>query len=291
MNHKRLKKELYLRLMGNELLQNAACLHAVAPSEVEDFRSVGYWGPAFVAHNGICPEEFQHLPSPEEAEERWPQLRNRRVVLFLSRLSPEKGIDELLPAWSAMVRKSSYADALLVLAGPDDRGYRLSVEEMIGETGLQKHSLLTGMVQGREKLALMSRADVYTLPSYSEGFSNSLLENLASGTPAVITPPCNFPEVVEANAGYCADPARDSLREAFERILSLPKESLAVMGNNGRRLVTEHFTWAVTARKIAAVYQAILQGQEVPLHPEPIPVGTDGKAVVHSHENRNRKAF
>jgi glycosyltransferase involved in cell wall biosynthesis len=279
MNHKRLKKSVYLKLIGNTLIQNAACLHAVATNEVDDFRKVGYKGPVFIAHNGIVPAEFECLPDPTEAEIKWPMLQGRRVVLFMSRLSPEKGLDELITAWSAIVKKLSYKDALLVLAGPDDRGYGLRVRELIQDAGIDKNSLLTGMVKGRDKLALMSRADIYTLPSYSEGFSNSLLENLAAGKPVVITPACNFPEVTKVGAGLCVEPQRDVLKEALMQLLDMSQDKLKNMGNHGRRLVMEHYTWDIAARKIATVYNAILTKKEIPLHPELINVDLEGRAI------------
>jgi glycosyltransferase involved in cell wall biosynthesis len=283
MRYKGFKKNIYLKLIGNRLIQNAACLHAVATAEADGFRKVGYKGPIFVAHNGIVPEEFDRLPDPIEAEMKWPLLKGRRVVLFLSRLSPEKGIDELIPAWSAIVKKPSYSDALLVLAGPDDRGYRLKLEEMIRRFGAEPHIFLIGMVEGRDKFALMSRADIYTLPSYSEGFSNSLLENLAAGKPVLITPGCNFPQVSEVGAGLCVEPERGSLETGLKRLLDMPKETLAAMGSTGRRLVMEEFTWEIAARKILTVYQAILNGKTIPLYPKPIPIGSDGKAILSSN--------
>ncbi len=279
MMYKGFKKQVHLKLLGNSLIQNAACLHAVATAEVEGFRTAGYRGPVFIAQNGIVPEEFECLPDPAEAETQWPTLQGRRAVLYLSRLSPEKGLDELIPAWSAVTKNSSYSNALLVLAGPDDRGYRQKIQEMIRQAGVEKHVLLTGMVEGRNKLALMSRANIYTLPSYSEGFSNALLENLAAGKPVLITPGCNFPEVTKVGAGLCVEPQRESLEVALRQLLDMPEETLVTMGANGRRLVMEDFTWNIAARKIATVYNAILKGEEIPLHPDPIPLDAKGKAA------------
>lgn len=280
MKYKSFKKNMYLNLFGNTLLHKAACLHAVSPAEVDGFRKVGYEGPAFVACNGIVPEEFLYMPDRSEAEVSWPVLKDRRVILFLSRFSPEKGLDEFIPAWSKIVRRASYDDALLVMAGPDDRGYGLTVREMIRKAGIEDRVFLTGMVEGQRKLALMSRADIYVLPSYSEGFSNSLLENMAAGKPVLITPGCNFPEVEKSGAGLCIEPERGALGEALMSLLDLSPSELAAMGCRGRRLVMENYTWSMTARKIATVYRTILRGGEVPLYPEPIPIDPSGKAVL-----------
>ena len=280
MRYKGFKKKVYLSLIGKRLLDNAACMHAVAPAEIDGFRELGYEGKVFVVHNGIVPEEFTNLSEMNVAEERWPELRGRRVVLFLSRLSPEKGLDQLLPAWVDITSKASYSDALLVLAGPDDRGYRAVLEQLIVDKGLGSHVLLTGMVNGREKLALMARADIYTLPSYSEGFSNSVLENMAAGTPVLITPGCNFPEVVSANAGLCVEPRKEDIAEALRELLEMSGEQLCGMGARGRRLVLENFTWEIAARKLITVYDSILKGKEIPLHPQPVLLDPSGRALL-----------
>jgi glycosyltransferase involved in cell wall biosynthesis len=280
MMYKGFKKNVYLKLLGGNIVQNAFCLHAVSTAEVDGFRKIGYKGPVFVAHNGIVPEEFEDLPDPAQAETQWPVLKGRRVVLYLSRISPEKGLDELIPAWSAVIKKPSYSDALLVIAGPDDRGYRSKIENMVLRAGLEAHVLLTGMVNGRNKFALISRADLFTLPSYSEGFSNALLENLAAGKPTLITPGCNFPEVVEVGAGICVEPERNSLGEALMQLLDMPREKLTAMGKCGRSLVMKNYTWDIAARKITMIYDLILKGKEIPLYPEPIPIDINGKAIL-----------
>lgn len=280
LRYKGFKKKIYLSLIGNQLLHSAVCLHAVAPAEVDGFRKVGYHGPVFIINNGIVPEEFFELPDPVEAEERWTQLRGCRVVLFLSRLSPEKGIDQLIPAWADIVKRDSYSDALLVLAGPDDRGYRITIEEIIKTYGLENRVLLTGMVEGRDKLALMRRADIYTLPSYSEGFSNSVLESLAVGTPVLITPGCNFPEVVDVGAGICTAPERIAIGDALRSLLDVSREQLREMGAKGRKLVLENYTCEISARKMITVYNAILKGKEIPLNPQPAPLDASGRALI-----------
>lgn len=280
MKYKGWKKKAYFSLCGSQMMKHAACMHAVAPREVEGFRLLGYRGPVAVVPNGVSAEEFRVLPDPALAEAAWPQLVGRRVVLSLSRLSREKGLDQLLPAWAALVQRETHSDGLLVLAGPDDRGYHQVMVDMIASLGLQNHVLLTGMVQGEQKLALIARADIYVLPSYSEGFSNSLLENLAAGKPSLITPGCNFPEAVAAGAAVCVDPACGPIAEALQLLLDLPDGELHAMGQKGRELVLNNYTWEVAARRLVTVYRAILGGGVIPEFPEPVAVDAAGRAVA-----------
>ena len=267
---KHLKKKVYLSLVGRSMLRNAACIHTIAPNEVRGLREIGYKGAITLIPNGIDVENYVNLPAPSIADRRWPQLAGRRVVLFLSRLSREKGLDQLIPAWANLTAQNNYDDVFLVIAGPDDRGYRAEVDHLVEKHGASSNILLTGMVQGAEKLALISRADIYTLPSYSEGFSMSILEALAASKPVLITPGCNFPEVAECGAGFCIDPEPSLLMEALQRLLDMTEEDRAAMGERGRELVTKEYAWDVLARKMLTVYHNILEGKEIPLHPQPI---------------------
>lgn len=266
---KGLKKFVYLASVGKRMFNGSACLHAITPIEIEGFRKVGYKGPVTVIPNGVNLDDFADMPAPSEAEKWWPQLSNRRIVLFLSRLSREKGLDQLLPAWANLTKNRKYDDALLVLAGPDDRGYSAEVEALVEKHNLGSNIILTGLIKGRQKAALISRADIYTLPSYSEGFSMSVLENLAAGKPVLITPGCNFPEVVQASAGFCVQPKLGPLEEGLRKLLDMSEDERTEMGRRGRDLVRRNYTWDIAARKMITVYRCILEGKEIPMYPKP----------------------
>ena len=267
---KHLKKQAYLSLAGRSMLRDAACVHAIAANEVSGIRDIGYSGAIALIPNGIDVESFANLPDPGIADEFWRQLTGRRVVLFLSRLSREKGLDQLIPAWAHLTAQTKNDDAILVLAGPDDRGYRAEVERLVERYDASSNILLTGMVHGTQKMALLSRADIYTLPSYSEGFSMSILEALAASKPVLITPGCNFPEVAECGAGLSIEPDPGLLMEGFQRLLDMTEQERAAMGARGRALVAKEYAWEVQARKMLTVYKSILEGKDVPMHPEPI---------------------
>jgi glycosyltransferase involved in cell wall biosynthesis len=263
------KKQLYLQLIGNRMLQGAACLHALTPAEVPGFRRAGYQGPVTVVPNGIDPEEFAQMPDREAAEELFPELKGKRMVHYLSRLSPEKGLDQLLAAWGEVVRNKTYDQCVLVLSGPDHNGYRATVEDLIRSWGMTQTVLLPGMVEGFKKKALISRSDIYVLPSYSEGFSVSVLENLAAGKPALITEKCNFPDVSRSGAGICVPPERGALSEGLRQLLDMSREDLTAMGARGRRLVRENYRLDTSVRKLITVYDCILQGRAIPIEPKP----------------------
>jgi len=273
-HHKGFKKNLYLSLLGKRMLRSAACLHAITPTEVDGLRRAGYDGPVTVIPNGVDIPDYNVMALREAADGVWPVLRKRRVVLFLSRISPEKGLDQFLPAFRDVTRKETYGDVILVLAGSGSKPYAAKIDKWVQKLGIGKHIITPGFVGGRQKAMLMSRADVYTLPSYSEGFSVSVLENLAVGTPALITEGCNFPEVMQVGAGLCCRTTRDDLAQGLRHLLDMPRKETEVMSRRAKQLVISRYAWPVVIRKFLTVYDCILSGKAIPLHPEPKVIGS-----------------
>ena len=266
---KRLKKAVYLNLIGKSMMRGAACLHACSTQEAEHFREVGYHGPITVIPNGVDTSEFT-IGDGSEAEIYWPMLKDRPVVLFMSRLSPEKGLDILIPLWAEIVRSAACKDAMLVIAGPDDRGYGKVVEAMIDKYRMGSRVLMTGMVQGQKKLAILRRADVFVLPSYSENFGIVVAESLSCGTPVVTTTGTPWKQLQDVDAGRWVLPRRPELCQALRELLGMSETERAAMGKRGRSLVLANYTWDIAVRKIVTVYRCIIEGREIPLHPEPV---------------------
>jgi glycosyltransferase involved in cell wall biosynthesis len=265
------KKAIYLKLIGESTMKHAACLHACSLKEAEQFRNVGYAGPVTIIPNGINTD--QYAPGdPTEAEAYWPDLKDRSTVVFMSRLSPEKGLNMLIPAWAELIRSGSHRDAILVIAGPDNRGHLRIVEEMIDKYNLRTHVLITGMVQGKKKLAILRRADVFVLPSYSENFGIVVAEALACGTPVITTTGTPWQELETVGAGRWISPTKDQIRIALYDLLDMSESQRQQMGQRGTALVHERYTWDQAASKFLTVCKAVLDGKSIPLHPDLTPM-------------------
>ena len=268
-----LKKKIYLELIAKPIMERAACLQAASMQEVESLRSAGYRGPVAIIPGGVDADTLNACDL-SECDEYWPELKDRPVVLFMSRLSPEKGLDLLIPLWADIVKSPAHRDALLVVAGPSHRGYRETVEAMIGKHDLQPHVRVTGMVQGPRKRALLSRADVFVLPSYSENFGIVVPEALACQTPVVTTTGTPWQQLQTTDAGRYVSPTRDQLTEALRELLEMSSSQRDAMGRRGRDLVQQHYTWQKVAGQFLTMCDCILDGKAIPLHPKPAPSPT-----------------
>jgi len=265
------KKALYLKVIGESTMKHAACLHACSTKEAEQFRNVGYTGPITIIPNAVDTNEFTKGDG-SEAEEYWPDLKDRLTTVFMSRLSPEKGLDILIPAWADLVRTGSNRGAILVIAGPDDRGYQQIVEAMVHRYGMGSHIMMPGMVQGKKKLAILRRADVFVLPSYSENFGIVVAEALACGTPVVTTTGTPWQELETVGAGRWISPTKDQIRMTLNELLDMSEPQRQQMGRRGTALVRERYTWNQAALKFLTVCKAVLDGKSIPLHPELTPM-------------------
>ncbi len=260
------KKATYLHIVGKTVIQHAACLHAASMHEAENFRRLGYRGPVTIIPNGVDTDEFTG-GDRSEAEDYWPNLRDRLVVLFMSRLSPEKGLDLLIPAWADVVKCPAYKDAVLVIAGPDDRGYRKVVERLIDKFNISSQTRMMGMIRGQKKLALLRRANVFVLPSYSENFGIVVAEALSCGTPVITTTGTPWQQLQEIDAGRWVPPQQGEIGQALREMLNMPDSQRKAMGQRGMALIKQNYTWDRVVPKFLTVYNCILSGKPIPLHP------------------------
>ncbi len=262
---RRKKKMLGYKLYVQKALEGASCIHATADQEIKACRALGLKGPFTIIPNGINPQNFEKLPAPSVAEKIWPVLQGKTVVLFLSRLSPQKGLNMLISAWNGIVKK--YPDAFLVIAGPDYMGYSNDVHQLVDQSASPKSILLSGSVWGEKKMALYSRADVFVLPSYSENFGNVIAEALASKIPVITTQATPWSAIEKTNCGRWIPIHKKNLTEALTEMISKPDAERKMMGEQGKELILQNYTWDIAARKMITVYRAMLNGDGIPLHP------------------------
>lgn len=261
LSYKAWKKKFFYRLLEKPALDRCCGVHALTRSEAEGLHNLGLNVPLFLLPNGIHRQEFEVLPDAHLFYEVFPHTQGRTLILFLGRIDPKKGLDLLVPAFAQALKQ--YPESHLVIAGPDNIGYQPSVEEYIRLAGCGEAVTFTGMLAGDLKLSALAAADIFVAPSYSEGFSMSVLEGMAAGLPCVITTGCNFPEAAQAKAALMVNPNCDQLLDALIACLS-DRPAAAAMGERAQQLIFEQYTWNHIAHKLAQVYQAIHKTQPLP---------------------------
>jgi glycosyltransferase involved in cell wall biosynthesis len=253
----RWRKALLEALFQNEVLRRAAGLHYTTSEEQVLAQPHALNPRGWVVPNGIELSAFDSLPPPSALRERYPQIGDRKVVLFFGRLHFKKGVDTTIRAFAAPARERD--DVILELAGPD-RGLRCQAEQWVAEAGLGERSLFTGMVAGDDKRVLLGGSDAFVLPSQSENFGISVIEAAACGIPVIISDRVNlWRDFGDARAGLVAPPTVEAFTGCLRFVLDNSAEAAAMAGR-GADLVRRRFAWEALGDQYERMYMEAAQG-------------------------------
>jgi glycosyltransferase involved in cell wall biosynthesis len=259
-NRRKFLKSLSFRFVEKSILRHAAAMHYTSCAEQIEAEQVDATAPAVVIPLGIDVSEFQNLPGPELFLSKFPNARNKKLVLFLSRLNAKKGLDLLLPAFAEIKRRNP--QTLLVVAGNGEASYERSLRAQATGLGLNGDIVWTGFLDGLDKLSAMNAATLFVLPSYSENFGIALVEALAAGLPCVVTEGVAASELVrEHEAGIVIRAEVSALASALDRLLDNAKLR-ARLGSNARRFAAERFSIEVMGVALMGLYEQIISEQK-----------------------------
>ena len=235
-------------------LRHASRLHALAEGEAQEIRSLGFNERIEVIPNGIHVEEFRRLPSRDLLCERFGQLEDKRWLLILGRIHPQKGIIQGMQACFDVLAEGK--DWHLIVAGPDEIGIRGALEAAVLRKGAKDRVTFTGMLDRQEVLSALAGASLLLQPSMSEGLSMSIIEALAAGVPVVISPNCNMPEVEARGAGCIVPSERRPIAAALKALVKKDEAELKLMSDKARELAAELYNWP----RLIPRYQEMYRG-------------------------------
>ncbi len=241
----RWKKILAQKTYTNHNLENARAIIVNTSIEGEQVKDVNYKNNQVVIPNGV---ELDQFPVIEKTmahtalgtDEKLPTL------LYLSRIHPKKGLHLLMDALDR-IKLPDTGIQLLLCGRYDFEDYKATIQEGIQKLHSKVKVHYLGEVSGNHRLNAFAAADVFVLPSYSEGFSNAILEAMANRLPVIITEGCNFPEVSKMKAGWVIPPQVDAIEEALGEWLKNPDEA-KIFGSNGRQLIEDCYSQKTIAQ-------------------------------------------
>lgn len=258
--YKARKKYPYYHFLERPALNRASALHALAGPEAANLKSLNLTPSIVTLPNGLRAEDFALLADPSQFYQHFPHTQGKTLILFLGRIDPKKGLDLLASAFAQV--QAHHPNTHLIIAGPDNIGF-LPTAQQYFQTAHCAHAVtFTGILNGPLKAAALAAATLYIAPSYSEGFSVSVLEAMATGLPCIITTGCNFPEAATAQAAYVVPITADALAQAMLRCLAdLP--TAKIMGDRARQFILENYTWERIATRLIGIYTAIVSKRPI----------------------------
>jgi len=204
-------------------------------------------------YNGVDPSAFSSQPDRQPVRKELGTTQGP-VLVTIGRLTDQKGHRYLLQALPRLLE--TWPQLCCVFVGEGE--LRDALYDMAIDLGVEQACRFVGV---REDIAdILAAADLFVLPSLSEGFPFVLLEALAMGRPVVASRVNGVPELIEDHKTGLLVPARDpqALAAAIREMLSDPTAA-SKMGADGRAVVRERFTVDRMVANTTAIFDAAMQ--------------------------------
>lgn len=233
-HRRRLLKSLYFAAFDAASVRRAHAMHFTTSAERDE-----------AAWHGIDLSGRSHVvPPPWRSPLPVTRAHTGDTVLFLGRLHPKKGLDVLLDAWPTV--RAGREGARLIVAGSGDKRF------MVPRPGVE----YVGFLTGEAKAQCLANAGVFVLPSHNENFGIAVLEAIAAGVPAVVSPGVQLaPWVAEQGMGVVAE--RESVGEAILRVLG-DAGLRSRVARSGAEAVVRDFGIARVAPDLLNMYQSAI---------------------------------
>jgi glycosyltransferase involved in cell wall biosynthesis len=233
------------------------CAHVIAPTDSIRrmlYREYDVDVPVTVLPTPIDLARFRDLdPAPVRQQYG---IQDREVLLYLGRISPEKGLDLLIEAFARVHARRTQAVLLIVGRGPSVE----DLQEQVQELGLGEHVRFTGAVPYADVPKHMAAADLFVFPSRAETQGLVLFEAMAADTPVVaVRSPGASDALAAGQGGVLVRPDADSLAEAVLVALNQPGDR-EEMRDRARRIVAQYSIESATERLLAVYERAIARG-------------------------------
>jgi len=189
----------------------------------------------------------------------FPELEENRLFLFLSRIHEKKGCDLLIKAFSMVASQDQTLH--LVIAGPDQTGWKKELVELSRSLGVETRITWTGMLSGDLKWGAYHAAEAFVLPSHQENFGVVVAEALACGVPTLISNKVNiWREVSKDSAGIVAVDNLEGTIALFDGWLKMDNSEQMLMRKKAIACFNSRFEMARAARNFIDVVEESVRG-------------------------------
>lgn len=253
---KKFKKNLVWRLYSKSIVDNAACIIATSEQERESIRTLGSNVPVAIIPNGIELDAF-----PKEVVHNH---GDKKVLLFLSRVNPIKGIEYLIEAWSKLP-ESLHSDWELHIAGNSDpKEYIHTLEDKVSSMGLADSIKFVGSITGVAKMRKYQDSNLFILPTLNENFGNVVAEAMMCECPVITTTNAPWSCLNEDKCGWWIDLSVENLVKTLTDAMSLTDEERHKLGKLSRQSIINRYSAESVAKMTYRLYEWVLGKCEKP---------------------------
>jgi glycosyltransferase involved in cell wall biosynthesis len=182
----------------------------------------------------------------------YPELRNKRLLLFLGRIHEKKGCDLLVEAFARVAATSP--EVQLVMAGPGDEALTRQLQARAQSLGLAARISWPGMLSGDLKWGAFHACEVFCLPSHQENFGIAVVEAMACSRPVLISDKVNiWREIAEDRAGFVESDTLEGTTALLQRWLAATPAELDAMRAAALRSFEQRFRMEQVAEKLVDI--------------------------------------
>lgn len=252
-------KWIYDVFFGYKLLRDASKVIALSSMEAKQYRYMGVPEEKIeVIPNGIDLSKYGNLPSNDVFKKKFNIDEDKKIILYLGRITHVKGINFLMKAYTYLIRNMTYNNVVLVIAGPDS-GYLGTIRELADSLKIADNVVFTGVLSENEKISAYVDSSIVVNVEPRNVFGLVPLEAVACATPVVVSKGNAISEVIcDGKFGFSVKYGDvNELAETMGKMLT-DSELLREMGQRGRRFVFGNCNWTDAVTKLEKVYEKII---------------------------------
>ena len=186
----------------------------------------------------------------------YPELRGKKLALFIGRIHPKKGCDILIEAFAKTLAADSSWE--IVIAGPDQVGWQKKLQSQANQLGLGSRITWAGMLHGPKKWGALRAAEIFVLPSHQENFGIAVAEALAVGTPVLISDRVNIWREIQADgAGLVAEDTLEGTCGIFQSYSNLGEQQRLILRQQARQCFEQRFEIKKAAGSLEAALATV----------------------------------
>jgi poly(glycerol-phosphate) alpha-glucosyltransferase len=265
LKNSRFKKKIAYHWYEKSALASCSCFHVNTTKEYNSLKEFGIKSPVAIINNGVSIPDlnarYKNAPWEEQLQ------KNKKVLLYLSRIHPKKGLVNMIEAIALLKRQNLPAleNWVTVIVGCKEGGeHEKQLSELVKKYQLEKNILFLGQYFNEDMQACYRHCDAYILPSYSEGVPMAALTAWAFGKYSLLTPECNLTEGFEKGVAQRIETNPDSIAAGLKNVFSMADDDLKELGKKAYEFVSKEYSWREMARKMAEVYVWVTKGGSVP---------------------------
>lgn len=254
--HKAVRKHLYFWLFEKRNMKKAKALHVTTKKEKEHVRKVITSHPEIFCLPLGVREGARIKQAHAVLRQKQGLDSSARIILFLGRLHPVKGVEDLITIMPQVIKKKQ--NSYLLIAGEGDAPYQAKLKRLCENKMVAANVRFCGFVTGDEKALLLQGSDVMALLSHTENFGVSIAEAMINRLPLVVSDQvCLADEIRNAKAGTVVGNHPEFISQSILNLLEdekLRKE----MGDAGYYFAVKEFTWDEISKRLADQYRVLL---------------------------------